>query len=96
MTLADFAPLADLLAALGVMVSVGVLAWKTHQSRKQAELSNWRELLESLVAFKGPTNDAEFADLVERGHTDYCALSPADKRRFGLYLSKASTCSGIS
>lgn len=88
MTLAEFAPIADVLAAIGVMVTVGVVAYEMRQTRKQTELSNWRELLVTLTDYKGLTQDAEFADLVERGHADYDALSPADKRRFGMYLEQ--------
>ncbi|MCU4654484.1 hypothetical protein N8I71_16715 [Roseibacterium sp. SDUM158016] len=88
MSLVEFAPIADVLAALGVMVTVAVLAWEIRQTRKQTELTNWRELLETLVAYKGQTHDAEFADMVERGHADYDGLSPSDKRRFGLYLEQ--------
>ncbi len=88
MTLAQFAPIADLLAALGVMVSVAFLAYELHRTRKQTELSNWRELLDSLVSYKGLTQDPEFADLVERGHADYASLSPTEKRRFGLFLEQ--------
>ncbi len=88
MSLAEFAPVADLLAALGVMASLFFLAWETRRTRKQTELTNWRELLETLVLYKGLTNEPEFADLVERGHADYRALSPADQRRFGLYLEQ--------
>lgn len=88
MTLAEFAPIADVLAALGVMVTVGVLAYEMRQTRRQTELSNWRDLLGTLTDYKGLTQDVEFAQLVERGHADYDALSAADKRRFGLYLEQ--------
>lgn len=88
MTLVEFTPIADVLAALGVMVTVIVLAWEMRQTRRQTELTNWRELLDKLVVYKGLTQDPEFADLGERGHADYDALSPADKRRFGMYLEQ--------
>lgn len=88
MTLAEFAPIADVLAAVGVMVTVAVLAYEMRQTRKQTELANWRDLLGTLTDYKGLSQDAEFADLVERGHADYNALSPADQRRFGLYLEQ--------
>jgi hypothetical protein len=88
MSFSDLAPIADLLAALGVMVTVAVLAYELHQTRRQTELSNWRDLLQTLVDYKGLTNNAEFAEFVERAHEDYDALSAADRRRFGLYLEQ--------
>lgn len=88
MTLVEFAPIADVLAALGVMVTVAVLAYEMRQTRKQTELSNWRDLLGTLTEYKGLTQDAEFSDLVDRAHADYDALSSSDKRRFGLYLEQ--------
>jgi hypothetical protein len=88
MSVADIAPIADLLAALGVMVTVAVLAYELHQTRKQTELSNWRDLLQTLVDYKGLMNAPEFADFVERAHGDYDALSPGEKRRFGMYLEQ--------
>jgi len=88
MSFADIAPFADLLAALGVMVTVAVLAYEMHRTRKQTELSNWRDLLQTLVDYKGLTNNAEFAAFVERAHQDYGALSAADQRRFGMYLEQ--------
>jgi len=48
MSFADIAPIADCLAALGVMVTVAVLAYELHQTRKQTELSNRRDLLQTL------------------------------------------------
>ncbi|SMY06607.1 hypothetical protein [Flavimaricola marinus] len=88
MTLSEFTPIADLLAAMAVILTVAFLAYEIRASRKQAELSNWRELLQTLVDFKSSTNDLVFADLVERGHQDYAALTPAERRAFGLHLEQ--------
>ena len=88
MSLTELAGVADLVAALGVMLSVAVLAYEMHRNRKQAELANWRELLQTLIDYKGLTNDLVFADLVERGHADYDALTPSEQRAFGLYLEQ--------
>lgn len=88
MSFSDIAPVADLLAALGVMITVAVLAYELHQTRKQTELSNWRDLLQTMVEYKGLTMDAEFAEFVDRAHLDYDALTLAEKRRFGMFLEQ--------
>lgn len=88
MDLGRIADIADLLAAAGVIVSLGFLAYELRMNRKLAELSNWRELLAALSDYKGLTHDLEFSDLIERGNRDYSALTPSEQRSYGLYLEQ--------
>lgn len=88
MNLSDLAAFADVVAATAIILSLVFLGYELHQTRKQSELNNWRQLLDTLVAYKGLTHEAELADLVRRGHLDYGALSAADQWRFGLYLEQ--------
>lgn len=88
MSLPILANLADIIAAVAIVLSLLFVGYELHQNRIQAELSNWRDVLQTLVDYKGLTQDAEFAALVTRAHTDYETLSEVEKIRFGLYLEQ--------
>lgn len=88
MDLSDIADIADLLAALAILVSLLFVGYELHMTRKQSELSNWRDVLRSLTEYKAATNDIEFAAFLVRGHEDYEALTPAEKMSFGLFLEQ--------
>lgn len=88
MSLSQLAPIADVLAAIAVILSLIFLAYELRQNRKQSELANWRDLLESLSTFKGLSNDIEFSEFLERAEQDYHALTTAEKRAFGMYLEQ--------
>lgn len=45
MSLSQLAPIADVLAAIAVILSLIFLAYELRQNRKQSELANWRDLL---------------------------------------------------
>lgn len=88
MELSKIADFADILAAAGVILSLLFLAYELHMSRKQAELANWRDLLQTLSDYKGLTNDLTFSEFVERANQDYAVLTPAEQRSYGLYLEQ--------
>lgn len=73
---------------MAIVVSLLFVGFELHQTRKQSELNNWRDLLVTLVDYKGRTQEAEFAYLVVRGQHDYHALSESDRLRFGLYMEQ--------
>ena len=86
--LSHIADIADLIAAAAIIVSLLFVAYEVRLNRKQAELTNWREALAMLVAFKVRAIDSEFADVVVRGHRDFEALSEAEQLSFGMYLEE--------
>lgn len=88
MTIPILANLADIIAAVAIVLSLIFVGYELHQNRTQAELSNWRDLLQTLVDYKGLTQDPAFAEFVTRAHADYEVLSEAEKLRFGLYLEQ--------
>ncbi len=75
-------------ATAAIVLSLLFLALEQRRTRKQAELANWRDVLQTFTEYKGLTNDPGLADLVTRGHADYAALSDADRLAFGLYLEQ--------
>ncbi len=80
--------IADIVAALAIVLSLCFVAWELHQTRVQSELSNWREILASLTEFKAITNDLGYAEFLIRAHGDYHALSEAEKLSFGKYCEQ--------
>lgn len=88
MTLSALADIADLAAALAIFLSFAFVGYELHLTRKQSELSNWRELLRALTDYKAVTNDRDFAAFLVRAHEDYDALDAGEKMSFGLFLEQ--------
>ena len=88
MTLSVIAGYADIIAAFGVILSLAFLAYELRMTRKQSDLANWRDLLQSLIDYKGITNDLAFSEFIDRANQDYSALTSAEKRSYGLYLEQ--------
>lgn len=88
MSLSTLADIADLIAAAAIILSLGFVGYELHLTRKQSELSNWREVLQAFVDYKAITNDLEFSEFLVRAHKDYAALSESEKQSFGLYLEQ--------
>ena len=86
--LSQFADIADLIAAFGVIGSLLFLAFELRLSNKETRMSNWRQLLDSFREFKAVTNDVAFSELIERGNINYDDLSAAEKRSYGQYLEQ--------
>jgi hypothetical protein len=97
MSLSVLADFADIIAALAIVLSLIFVGYELHQNRTQAELSNWRELLQTFVDYKGLTHDPEFAAFIQRAQADYHALS-ADRSHALRPIPRAgrSTSSGTS
>lgn len=88
MNLSSIADIADLIAAAAIILSLVFVGYELHLTRKQTELTNWRELLGALTDYKAATNDLAFAEFLFRAHQDYGSLSEAEKMSFGLFLEQ--------
>ena len=86
--LSQVADISDLVAAIAIIVSLLFVAFEMRATRRQTELTNWRDLLQALADYKAQTNDLELAELVLRGQANYQALGEAEKLSFGLYLEQ--------
>ena len=86
--LSQIADIADLIAAAAIVISLLFVAYEMRATRKQAELTNWREVLHTLTEYKAQTNDPVLADIVVRGHADIDALSDGERLSFELYLEQ--------
>lgn len=88
MDVPDLSTLSDLIAAAAIVVSLIFVAYELRQTRVQSELANWRDVLQALTDYKAATNDLAFAEFLTRAHSDYGALTEAEKLSFGLYLEQ--------
>lgn len=86
--LSYIADTADLIAAAAVVASLVFVALEIRQTNRQAQLSNWRDLLEGLRDFKAVTNDPVVADIITRGHQGFGDLAPHEQLTFGMYLEQ--------
>lgn len=86
--LSHIADIADLIAAGAIVVSLLFVAYEIRATRKQTELTNWRELLQTLTDYKAQPNDPSLAAVLVKGHADYASLSDAEKLSFEMYLEQ--------
>lgn len=80
------ASLAEIIAAVGVMISVIYLAIQVNQGNREAQLQNYND---TLTLINAPINQIleqpEFADIVRIGGTNPDDLSEIEWFRFGYY-----------
>ena len=82
----SIADLAQLVAALGVMLSMLTVAKQIHDNTKQAKLANWGVLSERYMSVYRQTSDLNLADVIVRGHKDFASLSASEQLAFGHFL----------
>lgn len=88
MTLPEFADIADLVAAFGVIASLLFLAWELRKNGEQARLQNWYSVLTALREHKRRTDDLSVSDVVHRGRQSYEGLSGSEKILFGYWMEE--------
>ncbi len=86
--LSYIADIADLIAAFAIVVSLLFVAYELRTTRKQTELTNWRELLHTLTEYKGMATNPDLAAILVKGHADYHALNESEKIAFEMYLEQ--------
>lgn len=88
MTLTQIADIADLLAAFGIIVTLGFLAWEMRKNAEQTRLGNWHSTLSALREQKRRTDDPTVADIIDRGRANFDALTGAEKITFGYWMEE--------
>lgn len=78
----------ETVATAAIVVSLLFLAFEQRRTRQQAELANWRDVLQALTDYKGRAADPALAALLVRGHSDYHALAPAERLAFDMYMEQ--------
>ena len=88
MTLSALAALSEIVASLGVIVSLLFVALELRKNTAQSRLSNYSDLVNRYNAVYAATNDIRMSELIVRGRQSYAALSDAEKLSFGHYLEQ--------
>lgn len=82
--------IAELLGALGVIVSLFYLATQIRQNTRSVRASSYHALVTNLNQLASDTGrDAAAADLFVRGQADLQNLSATEQRQFGLILQSS-------
>ncbi len=88
MTLSEFADIADLVAAFGVIASLLFLGFELRKNGEQARLQNWYSVLTALREHKRRTDDLAVCDVLDRGRESYEELSGSEKILFGYWMEE--------
>mgnify|MGYP003684413365 FL=1 len=81
--------MAQLVAAIGVILSMLNVARQIKNNTKQAILTNWGVLSERYMSVYRQGANLEFADVIVRGHENYDELTNSEKIAFGFFLENA-------
>ncbi len=88
MTISALAELSQIIASLGVIVSLVVVALELRKNTAQSKLSNYSDMINRYNSVYAITNDIGMSELIVRGRQSYAALSDAEKLSFGHYLEQ--------
>lgn len=88
MSVTQIADIADLIAALGIVVTLGFPAFETRKNTRQAKIMNWHVTMQSIKETRRRTDSPHLADVVERDRRSFGALSAAEKITFGFFLEE--------
>ena len=82
MNLSDIADLADLLTALGVLISLGFVVFELRKNTRQAQLTNQQSVISGLREARDWFKDPEVAEVIVRGRKEFDRLSVVEKEIF--------------
>jgi hypothetical protein len=83
MSIGEFA---QLIAAIGVMLSMLTVAKQISDNTKQARLTNWGVASERYMSVYRQAGDLNLADVIVRGHKGFESLTEAEQLAFGHFL----------
>jgi len=91
MTLQDLGSIGELLGAIGVILSLVYLATQIRQNTKSLRAAAVDAAADRFIeTTRLLSHNPELADLLEKGRSDYTALSGVQKRRFRLHYLASS------
>jgi len=88
MTLSALAELSQIVASLGVIISLVAVALELRKNTAQSKLSNYSDMINRYNTVYAVTNDIGMSELIVRGRQSYASLSDAEKLSFGGYLEQ--------
>jgi hypothetical protein len=88
MNLSVLSEVSQIVASLGVIVSLVFVALELRKNTAQSKLSNYSDLVNRYISVYAITNEIAMSELITRGRQSYAALSDAEKLSFGHYLEQ--------
>ena len=88
MSFSEIADLANVLTAIGMIVSLGFVAYELRKTSDQGRMANWHSVLNALREHKRRSDDPAVADVLFRGRQDYDALAGGEKIMFGYWMEE--------
>ena len=85
MEMALISDIADTIAALGIILTLGFLAFEQHKNTEQAKIETWNLVMQGIRETRRRTDSPHVADVIARGRSDYYALTEADRITFGFF-----------
>ena len=75
MDMALIGDVANIFAALGIILTLGFLAFEQHKNTQQAKIDTWNRVMQGLRETRRRTDSPHVADVIARGRIDYFSLS---------------------
>ena len=88
MSLSTIANLADLLAAIGIIVTVIFLALQIKQNTKAVESTRWESYLDRLATSFARPMDERVASVILKGNRSFNALSDTEKLMYSAWADE--------
>ena len=88
MNVSDYADLADIIAALGVIGSLLFLAFQVRQNTRTVRNQHWESHLDRLANSFGRQLDDQVASVIDKGRQNYDDLSGQEKIVFNAWASE--------
>lgn len=88
MSFSEIADLANVLTAIGMIASLGFVAYELRKNSDQGRMANWYSVLSALREHKRRSDDPAVADVLFRGRQDYAALAGGEKIMFGYWMEE--------
>lgn len=85
MEFSQIADIADVLTAVGVIVSLLFVAYEVRRNTNEIKRTAWEANIDRFNAMWSRTSSADLADILDRGRRDFQALSGPEKIVFGNY-----------
>lgn len=88
----EIAPLADLLAAIGVIISLCLVYFELRRGNRDARMANWYKNMEAFREFCALTDDPLIATIVVKGREDIGHLTETEYIVFDNYIRRCVLC----
>lgn len=88
MSFAQVADIADVLAAIGVIVSLLIVAYEVRKNTIEVKRANWESGIDRFNALWSRTSGSELAAVLARGRQSFETLSASEQIMFGHFYNE--------